>query len=140
MTFLEEQGERINDLFAEIKKIDPKEPATGERAWNELRVLHREYSNEIEQSGVGRPQMRQRVNTLLDKHGQRWELSSIEQSEVIGLLRVFAVDAIKDGRDKPEDMKAFMNEWDVHGRGITVQGIAMTGWMLARDEVVGDTS
>lgn len=139
MTFLEERGERINDLFAEIKQIDPKEPATGERAWNELRVLQREYSNEIEQSGVGRRQMRRRVIALLDKHGQRWELSSIEQFEVIGLLRVFAVEAIKDGRDKPEDMKAFMNEW-ISGRGITVQGIVTTGWMLARDEVVGNTS
>ena len=139
MTFLEERGERINDLFAEIKKIDPKEPATCERAWNELRVLQREYSNEIEQSGVGRRQMRRRVIALLNKHGQRWELSSIERFEVIGLLRAFAVEAIKDGSDKREDMQAFMNEW-VSGRGISVQGIAISGWMLARDEVVGDTS
>ena len=54
-------------------------------------------------------------------------------------MRAFAVEAIKDGRDKREDMKAFMNEW-VPGRRITMQGIAITGWMLARDEVVGDTS
>jgi hypothetical protein len=139
MTFLEERGERINDLFAKIKKIDPKEPATLERAWNELRVLVREYSNEIAQSGVGRRQMKRRAITLLNKHGQRGELSSIERFEMIGLLRAFAVEAIKDGRDKREDMKAFMNEW-VPGRGITMQGIAITGWMLARDEVVGDTS
>jgi hypothetical protein len=83
--------------------------------------------------------MRRRAITLLNKDGQRGELSSIERFEVIGLLRAFAVEAIKDGCDKREDMKAFVNEW-VPGRGITMQGIAFTGWMLARDEVTGDTS
>ena len=140
MTFLQDREEPINDLFADLKKPAPEGSETRQRQWNELTVLAREYSNEIEQSGVSRTEMRRRVLALLDKHHEsRGEMSPIEQFEVIALLRVFAVEAIKDGRDKPEDLKAFKDEW-VPGRGITMQGIPIVGWMLARDEVVGDTS
>jgi hypothetical protein len=34
-------------------------------------------------------------------------------------------------------MKAFMNEWDVNHRGIMVKVVVMSGWMLARDDVLG---
>ena len=61
----------------------------------------------------------------------------IERFEVIALLRVFAAEAIKDGRDKHKYMKAFMNEWDVNHRGIMVKVVVMSGWMLARDDVLG---
>ena len=82
--------------------------------------------------------MRRRVLALLDKqHESRGEMPPIERFEVIALLRVFAAEGIKDGRDKHEDMKAFMNQWDVKHRGIMVKVVAMSGWMLARDDVLG---
>lgn len=76
-----------------------------------MTVLLREYSNEIAQSGVSRREMRRRVLALLDKqHESRGEMPPIERFEVIALLRVFAAEAIKDGRDKYEDMKAFLHQ------------------------------
>jgi hypothetical protein len=138
VTFLQDGEERINDLFAYLKKAAPEDPDTLQRKWNELTVLLREYSNEIAQRGVSRREMRRRVLALLDKqHESRGEMPSIERFEVIALLRVFAADAIKAGRDKDEDMKAFMNEWDVNHRGIMVKVVVMSGWMLARDDVLG---
>lgn len=137
MTFLQDREERINDLFADLKKAAPEGPDALQRQWTELTVLLREYSNEIAQSGVGRREMRRRVLALLDKqHKSRGEMPPIERFEMIALLRVFATEGIKDGRDKYQDMKAFMNEWDVNHRGIMVKVVAMSGWMLARDDVL----
>jgi hypothetical protein len=137
VTFLQDREERINGLFADLKKAAPEDPDTLQRKWNELTVLLREYSDEIAQRGVSRRD-ETRVLALLDKqHESRGEMPSIERFEVIALLRVFAADAIKDGRDKHEDMKAFMNEWDVNHRGIMVKVVVMSGWMLARDDVLG---
>ena len=138
MTFLQDREERINDLFADLKKAAPEGSGTLQRKWIELTVLLREYSNEIAQSGVGRREMRRRILALLDTaRVSRWEMPPIERFEVIALLRVFAAEGIKDGRDKHEDMKTFMNEWDVNHRGIMVRVVAMLGWMFARDDVLG---
>jgi hypothetical protein len=138
VTFLHDREERINDLFADLKKAAPEGPETLQRQWFDLTVLLREYSNEIAQSGVSRREMRRRVLALLDKqHESRGEMPPIERFEVIALLGVFAAEAIKDGRDKHEDMKAFTNEWDVNHRGIMVQAVVMVGWTLARDDVLG---
>lgn len=139
MTFLHERDELINDLFANLKKADPDQPEMYERTWDELKGLLREYSNEITESGVSRREMRRRALALLETYYEsRWKsLPSIEHFELIGLLRTFATESINGGRDKHEDMKAFMNEWDVHHRGIMVHVTAMAGWTLAREEVLG---
>jgi hypothetical protein len=139
VTFLQEREERISDLFAHLRTADSEQPEMHQQEWNELKGLLREYSNEIAESGVSRPEMRRRVLALLDKYYEsRWKgLPSIEHFELIGLLRMFASESIKDGYDKHNDMKAFMKEWDVHHRGIMVHVTPMAGWSLAREDVLG---
>ena len=141
MTLLQDREERIKDLFAALKKAAPEGPETLQRQWNELAVLLREYSNEIAQSGVSRREMRGRVLALLDKqHESRGKMPPIERFEMIALLRVLRCRRDQRRTRQARGHEAFMNEWDVNHRGIMVKVVAMSGWMLAREDVVGDTS
>jgi hypothetical protein len=140
VSFRQEREQDINELFADLQGAYLEEPErdVGNR-WHQLSSLWREYSDEIARSGMNRRAMIKRVNALLEKGWQRRrQRSPIEHFEVVGLLRVFAAEAIREGRDTDVDMKAFMNEWDTNHRGITVQLVATAAWTSAHDEVVGE--
>jgi hypothetical protein len=118
VTFLHEREQYINEL-ADLDSLSEGSEADAQVRSSKLRALHREYADEIARSGMGRRQMRQRILALL------------------GLLRVFAVEAIADRGDTSKSRQAFMNKWDVHHRGITVKVIALSAWVLALDDMPG---
>jgi hypothetical protein len=144
VTFLQEHGPRIEELMAALNETEPLEP-TPPPVNSELIALFRGYSDEIERSGLDRGEMKQRILVLLDKHwkafygkpGAKGSLTPIERFEVTGLLSVFAAEAISLGGETDEDMHAFLDDWDVHHRGISVRGVVLGAWMLASDAMPG---
>ena len=142
MAFLQENEQRITELLADLHDhvgTDPIEP--GSEAAERLQkwaALLREYSEEIATSGMPRREMRKRVLALIDDQFERpGNVLSLERFELLGLLRVFAAEAISSRGDTTKRMQGFMNEWDVHHRGIRVKVIAFSAWMLACDDVLG---
>ena len=136
MTFLQEREQYINEL-ADLDSLSKESEADAQVRWSKLRALHREYADEIARSRMGRRQMRRRILALLDEQWGQERIPPIDRFEVVGLLRVFAVEEIADRGDTSKGREAFMNKWDVHHRGITVRVIALSAWLLARDDVLG---
>ena len=136
MTFLQEREQYINEL-ADLDSPSEEFDADAQIRWNKLRALHREYADEIARSGMGGRQMKRRILALLDEQWEQERTPPIDRFEVVGLLRVFAVEEIADRGDTSKGREAVMNKWDVHHRGITVKVIALSAWLLARDDVLG---
>ena len=124
MTFLQEREQYINEL-ADLDSPS-EESADAQIRWNKWRALHREYADEVARSGMGGRQMKRRILALLDEHWEQERTPPTDRFEVVGLLRVFAVEEIADRGDMSKGRQAFINKWDVHHRGITVKVIALS--------------
>ena len=141
MAFLQENEQRITELFADLAHLvgpAPIEPdSEAAERLQQWAALLREYSEEIATSSMHRREMRKRVLALIDdQYGRQGDLPPLERFELLGLLRVFAAEAISRGGDTTKRRQGFMDEWDVHHRGITVKVIALSAWLLARDDVL----
>jgi hypothetical protein len=106
VTFLQDREERINGLFADLKKAAPEGPDALPQQWNELTVL---LPGVLERDRAKRSGWTSDETACPCSPRQTARVARgnapIEWFEVIALLRAFAVEAIKDGRDKREDMK-----------------------------------
>jgi hypothetical protein len=103
----------------------------------EFKVRLREYAGEMARMGVDRREMESRARALLvEKQGLR-RASEPERLEAFALLRILALEEIREGRTSDRDEYEFARRWALPPGGTVMRAAPRLAWLAARKEVLG---
>jgi hypothetical protein len=123
---------------AEEVSRDPEESGLSKEEWSrEADALVREYADEVARSGIDRLEMESRARALLEKLGRR-NLSGSESLEAYALLRILALQEIREGRASDKDGYEFAVRWTLPPGGIRMRTAPRVAWLVARKDVLGE--